>query len=512
MVLNMNTISVKQNINDINLRLGKGIIYDEIVNLNFSTIENKTLILRLSEAFKLTVNIIDNYLDNKNNLNGLERNDYLGKTNPLIWEFGHVFFFYEQMTKKLLTNQDEENLKIDFDPEIYDSFIVDRESRFNILREILNKKFDNNIEEFIVNLKHKLGNLFNYLYNYLNDKYISQGDQNNKNSIIDSYLFNISILHHEMHNESFIFTMQLLGVNFNIKFDNLKLTINNFLLDKYKNDDFIIENQNILKDIEFVNIESNDFIQGSNDYFNDYSNEYSNNNVEFSFDNERPAFKNKINKFSVSKYCITNFQYMEFVNQCGYEDKQYWTNQGWRWLQEKKIKHPIYWSKNDDSTFLINIFGVDYPLEYFYNNPVMNISWYEAYAFAKYKNCRLLDESEWEYLAKDNLKNNANLSKSSSLGRESNYTLSVLEDKNINEMGVVGLFGNVWEWCNQPIHPYDGFKIDPVYREMSYPYFGFKKICRGGCWCVPEYLVHSSYRNAQLPETTYQYIGFRLAK
>ena len=75
--------------------------------------------------------------------------------------------------------------------------------------------------------------------------------------------------------------------------------------------------------------------------------------------------------------------------------------------------------------------------------------------------------------------------------------ISVLNDKNENTLGVVGLYGNVWEWCLEPIYPYDGFIIDPVYREMSYPFFGYKRICRGGAWCVPDYLVTKSYRNAQ---------------
>ena len=50
-------------------------------------------------------------------------------------------------------------------------------------------------------------------------------------------------------------------------------------------------------------------------------------------------------------------------------------------------------------------------------------------------------------------------------------TISVLEDKNENNLGIMGLFGNCWEWCEEPIYPYNGFIIDPVYREMSYPWF-----------------------------------------
>ena len=44
---------------------------------------------------------------------------------------------------------------------------------------------------------------------------------------------------------------------------------------------------------------------------------------------------------------------------------------------------------------------------------------------------------------------------------------------------------------------------------MSYPYFGEKKICRGGCFCIQDYLISSSYRNSQLPGCRIQFIGFR---
>ena len=54
--------------------------------------------------------------------------------------------------------------------------------------------------------------------------------------------------------------------------------------------------------------------------------------------------------------------------------------------------------------------------------------------------------------------------------------------------------------------------IDPIYREFSYPYFGFKKNLRGGSWAVPDYLIHPKYRNAQMPETRIQFTGVRVVK
>ena len=91
------------------------------------------------------------------------------------------------------------------------------------------------------------------------------------------------------------------------------------------------------------------------------------------------------------------------------------------------------------------------------NNPVINISYYEAKAYCRWSNCRLIKESEWEYLAnhfKDNILKDANLN--GVVGT----TVSVLNDRNINDFGVVGLFGNVWEWCEDPFYPYNGFKME----------------------------------------------------
>ena len=81
-----------------------------------------------------------------------------------------------------------------------------------------------------------------------------------------------------------------------------------------------------------------------------------------------------------------------------------------------------------------------------------------------------------------------------------------------NKLGVRQLFGNVWEWCQEPLYPYNGFKIDPVYREFSYPFFGFKKILRGGCWAAPDILINSRYRNAQMPDCRIQFTGLRIFK
>ena len=149
----------------------------------------------------------------------------------------------------------------------------------------------------------------------------------------------------------------------------------------------------------------------------------------------------------------------------------------------------------------------------------MNISYYEAMAYCKWANVRLPYEYEYEYVAtnggttkypwgnnNDNMEDYCNI----------NYTQFIVPvdkyERGNNNRGISQLIGNVWEWCQEAIYPYDGFKIDPVYREMSYPFFGFKKICKGGCFAVPNFLIHPKYRNAQYPDCRIQFIGFRVCK
>ena len=224
------------------------------------------------------------------------------------------------------------------------------------------------------------------------------------------------------------------------------------------------------------------------------------------FDNEYPEFNVSIKNFSVSKYCITNYQFLDFVKHNGYKNNLYWDPEGWEYLKEKKINHPSFW-KNENDKWYEQIFGNTYKLRL--NHPITNITYYEARAFCRFVNCRLPTESEWEYLA-----NNFNelILKGANLNDNIGSTVSVFNDKNINSFGVVGLFGNVWEWCNDKFYPYDGFKMDKIDRERSYIDFGKKINCRGGSFCTSSSILTKCYRGYEDPINISKFIGFRVIK
>ncbi|VVU95332.1 Sulfatase-modifying factor enzyme 1 [seawater metagenome] len=446
-----------------------------------SNLPSKELTNLILSTKNLTLKLLDKLIDKT--FTGFERNDYLGKSksnapsaglNPMLWEFGHIAFFYEyHVTRHLNKYKPLEGytfpLYKDYDimKSVYDSFLIPRESRFH---------------EQLMNIKEVTE------YYLKNINFCIEWFKTYNSDCISTYLILLGTLHNEMHNESFIFTRQLLSL------PGPKC----FTYNKTKG-------INQITKLEYVTIKGGTFIQGASK------------TDLISFDNELPQFLNELRSFKISQTCVSQKMYKEFIENGGYACRLLWCNEGWRWKEKQNITHPIYWFKKEDKWYR-KYFDTLIELEDDY--PVVNISWYEAKAYSKWVGGRLPTEAEWEYVATNN-------GKTFSPALNSKYNLDYQNGDVVpidlypegdtghfhpNSRGVIQMIGNVWEWCEDSFYPYDGFIIDPVYREFSYPFFGYKKILRGGSWTVPNILIHSRYRNAQAPDCQYQYTGIRVVK
>jgi gamma-glutamyl hercynylcysteine S-oxide synthase len=391
--------------------------------------------------------------------------------NPLLWQVGHVVFFYANLILHNLNNC--ENIchieKYHKYVEFYDSFKTPVENRDGPL--LLPYTTCITYYNLIIDI----------LINYLKTSTITNAE---------SYLIMLGILHNEMHNEAFIFS---------------KLSIYNIMHADF-NINHIKNNspESLETDIKFITYNTGTFVQGSSESTN-----------TFVFDNEMPSFQKTIEKFHISKYPITEYLFLLFVKNNGYKKQEHWCNNGYKWLKNNNIEHPLYWTK-EGGNYYKTINGQKMSLET--NLPITNISYYEACAYCKWKNLRLPYESEYEYVATNEGQTlypwgDENINDRNCNVNYKNYIVSVRElEEGNNFKNVSQLIGNVWEWCQEVIYPYNGFTIDPVYREMSYPFFGFKKICKGGSFVVPDFLIHPKYRNAQNPDCRIQFIGFRVCK
>ena len=70
------------------------------------------------------------------------------------------------------------------------------------------------------------------------------------------------------------------------------------------------------------------------------------------------------------------------------------------------------------------------------------------------------------------------------------------------------MVGNVWEWTSSDFLPFATFSADP-YKDYSQPWFGTRKVLRGGCWATRARIARPSYRNFFTPDRCDVFAGFR---
>ena len=55
--------------------------------------------------------------------------------------------------------------------------------------------------------------------------------------------------------------------------------------------------------------------------------------MPFVFDNEKWAHEVEIEPFRIARAPVTNGEFLEFVEEGGYRERRYWSDEGWQWLE-----------------------------------------------------------------------------------------------------------------------------------------------------------------------------------
>jgi len=82
--------------------------------------------------------------------------------------------------------------------------------------------------------------------------------------------------------------------------------------------------------------------------------------------------------YYISKYELTNEEYSKFVADGGYNDPEYWTDEGWKVRSDSNWTKPALWNSNPLEGWKI------VPYSNKLNTPVHCISFYEAEAYCKW--------------------------------------------------------------------------------------------------------------------------------
>jgi gamma-glutamyl hercynylcysteine S-oxide synthase len=217
---------------------------------------------------------------------------------------------------------------------------------------------------------------------------------------------------------------------------------------------------------------------------------------QFGWDNEFDGHQVRVPAFAMSRYKVTNGEYLAFVR-AGAPPPHFWTMRDGQW----------YWRAMSGD--------VPLPLD----RPVY-VTYDQAAAYAAWVEKRLPTEAEfhraaygtpqgeergypWGHSPPDASRGNFDEQRWDPVA----VTATPGGD---SAFGIAQLVGNGWEWTSTAFHPFPGFEPFSFYPGYSARFFdGNHYVLKGGSPRTAAGLLRRSFRNWFRPNYPYVYAGFR---
>ncbi len=208
-------------------------------------------------------------------------------------------------------------------------------------------------------------------------------------------------------------------------------------------------------------------------------------------DNESPPHPVTLAQYYLGKYEVTNQEYQEFIVATGHLPPPGWQAQNY--------------PKGADRM------------------PVTNVSWHDANSYCQWRvqqegiSYRLPTEEEWEHAARGDRTNifpwgdlwDSSFANASKKNVEPRSTLSIdVAPNNSTDkspFGIYAMAGNVREWTSSNFKLYPDSKYQPAQSDFQ------SRVIRGGSFKIAATAARTSYRGWDLPDKSYDDLGFRLA-
>ena len=201
----------------------------------------------------------------------------------------------------------------------------------------------------------------------------------------------------------------------------------------------------------------------------------------FCFDNELPRHRHYVAPFSLASRLVTNGEYLAFIEAGGYTDPALWLAEGWDFVSEKRLAHPLYWRRDEAGRWHEFTLHGEQALDL--ARPVTHLSLFEAAACAHSMGARLPTEAEWEVAA-------------ASAGE-----------------AFAQLVGYCWQWTSSSYAPYPGYACAPgALGEYNGKFMLNQYVLRGSSCATPVGHARASYRNFFPAGARWQFSGLRLAR
>jgi len=196
---------------------------------------------------------------------------------------------------------------------------------------------------------------------------------------------------------------------------------------------------------------------------------------------ESPVHTVSVKPFFLDRTEVTNEEYQRFVSATGHRAPSHWAGGK---IPEGQTKFPV-----------------------------VNVSWNDANAYARWANKRLPTEAEWEFAARGTDGRlypwgsgwkedyaNAGRSEGGALVETGSYASGA------SPFGALDMSGNAWEWTSSDFKDYPGRKVASSLAGAGL------KVIRGGAFDVTPQRATSTYRGALSPDRIPDKTGFRCAR
>ena len=222
----------------------------------------------------------------------------------------------------------------------------------------------------------------------------------------------------------------------------------------------------------------------------------------FAFDNEGPRHRQFVQSFQLASRLVTNGEYLEFMEDGGYDNPLLWLSEGWATVRAEEWQAPLYWEQRDGRWWMMTLSGLR---EVDKAEPVCHVSYFEADAYARWADARLPTEAEWEVAAQE-------------APVEGNFVESGLYhpaplNASTTDGKLAQMYGDVWQWTQSSYAPYPNFRPGPgAIGEYNGKFMCNQYVLRGGSCATSLSHIRSTYRNFFPANAQWQFMGIRLAK
>ena len=233
--------------------------------------------------------------------------------------------------------------------------------------------------------------------------------------------------------------------------------------------------------------------------------------ASYGWDNEYGHHVAHVPAFQAARHLVSNAEFLEFVEAGGYADDAWWDAEGRAWKDYAGATQPTFWRRTD-AGWRLRLMLEEVPMQWNWPVEVNNL---EAAAFCAWKAARaglpvrLPSEDEWvrlyEHAGLDEVPADAPAQANLHL----DHAASSCPVDHFKQGELYDVVGNVWQWTQTPIYPFDGFRVHPLYDDFTTPTFdGRHTLFKGGAWISAGNESRRSARYA-FRRHFFQHAGFR---